>query len=99
MNLILNQMDLSALPNSRLMEQARTILDGLSNGESHHQHQGKRMHYDRAVISIPIGYRYRLLLLCLKGRYVPLEIMSHEQYNNTKTIQQRVKHSKQYWSH
>jgi hypothetical protein len=51
------------------------------------------------VISIPVGYRYRLLLLAERGSYVVIDVMSHERYNNIKTIQKRVKQVKRNWIH
>jgi hypothetical protein len=72
---------------------------GLSRGENHKAYLSKRMRYDRCVISIPVGYRYRLLLLAEHGSYTVIDIMSHERYNNIKTIQRRVKQVKRNWSH
>lgn len=44
---------------------------------------GKRMYYDRSVISVPIGYHYRLLLRELEDcRKIPIKIISHEAYNH-----------------
>lgn len=44
---------------------------------------GKRMYYDRSIISVPIGYHYRLMLReDGDGRKIPIRIMSHETYNH-----------------
>ena len=99
MTLYASQVDLSSLPHQSTVDRAKSILDGLSRGENHNTYRGKRMHYDRCVISIPVGYRYRLLLLAERGSYVVIDVMSHERYNNIKTIQKRVKQVKRNWSH
>lgn len=64
----------------RLLE----VLAALDAGTSYVALQGKRLHKmgQRAVISIPIGLRFRLI--CREeeaGRLVPLEALTHEEYN------------------
>ena len=74
--------DLSSLPSPKLIEKARQILANLEQ-HSYTHYNGKRMNYDRSVISIPLGRDYRLLLREKDGKLHPLKVMSHEEYNAT----------------
>jgi hypothetical protein len=42
---------------------------------------GVRMNFDRTLIRIPVGRRYRMLCREQDGQVVPLRVLSHEQYN------------------
>ncbi len=94
MGTLTNTLNLSAIPNQKVAAKAHDILQQLSHGSGHHQVRGKRMHYDRSVISVPVGYRYRLLLLHQSGCYTAIDVMSHERYNKTKTLQKRIRQLK-----
>ncbi len=75
--------DLRGLP-AHIVQKARQVLTALANGSDYRQFRGKRLHYDRAVVSIPLNYDYRLLCEELEGKLVPRRVMSHEEYNGTK---------------
>ena len=73
--------DLGHLPR-HVVEKARAVLKGLRDGRAYTDYRGKRMHYDRTVISIPLGYHYRLICRDDPVRgLVPVEALSHEAYN------------------
>lgn len=74
--------DLRALPERALVTKARQILAALAGGEDYTRFHGKRIGFDRALISVPLGKRYRLLLRDEGGALRPLECLSHEAYNN-----------------
>jgi hypothetical protein len=77
--------DLRDLPSALLLEKARTILHAIAGGSNYRLFKGKRLNYDRTVISVPIGYNYRLLFIEQSdGHLVPKQLLSHEDYNATK---------------
>ena len=72
--------DLSQLPRGIVLK-ARLILARLAAGAGFWQVLGKRMRFDRGLIRIPVGHRYRLLCRRSGDRLWPLRVMSHETYN------------------
>lgn len=67
-----------------IAEKVLEVLAKLDHGAGYTSLQGKRLHKmgQRSVISIPIGRRFRLI--CREdatGKLVPLEALSHEEYN------------------
>jgi hypothetical protein len=67
----------------RVKEKARRVIQQLEQGKPYWQMQGKRLRKDRSVISIPIGRRWRLVVLdCGSGEIQPKELLSHGQYDN-----------------
>lgn len=76
--------NLRALPSKRLVSKARQILHTVIVTRAYRPFFGKRMDYDRSVLSVPINYRYRLLFKIRPDRIVPLSVMSHETYNHAK---------------
>lgn len=74
--------DLRKLPHKKLIIKAREMLTELSRGVGYEKLGGKRMNYNRDMISIPLGSDYRLLCQVQdNGTLLPLKIMSHEAYN------------------
>lgn len=73
-------LDLSRLPRM-VIQKARQILARLSEGKHPGALGGKQFGFDRDLLRIPVGYRYRLL--CRRGAdgFQPLEVLSHEAYN------------------
>lgn len=57
------------------------IVKQLERGEAYWRLRGKRMHYDRTLISIPVGHRWRLLARDVQGEVIPVCLLSHEAYN------------------
>lgn len=72
--------DLRGLP-EHVIVKARQIIANLHNGGTHRQFKGKRFHFDRTLITIPVTYDYRMLCREHKGKLVPLKVLSHEAYN------------------
>ncbi|MGK0289126.1 MAG: hypothetical protein ACI86H_000553 [bacterium] len=74
--------DLKILPNKGMLSKARKIIQGLVEEEQDYRlYNGKRFQWDRSLISIPIGMRYRMLCKEEEGKVIPQEVMSHEKYN------------------
>lgn len=74
---------LDAIPHPTLISKARDILTRIiDHGEAYTTFGGKRMHTSRDIISVPIGYRFRLILQeRSNGEKIPIDILSHEDYN------------------
>jgi hypothetical protein len=72
--------DLRGLPR-HVVEKARSILGDLQQGQHFTALKGKRMIFDRTVIRIPVGHRYRLLCREQDGQLLPWRVLSHEEYN------------------
>lgn len=74
------------LPYAAQKQKASEILQGiLVNKESYQRYHGKRMIYDRAIISVPIGRDWRILLREGQDKSKTfLSILSHEDYNVAK---------------
>ena len=64
-----------------MIRKARQILEKLTAGFHPGAIGGKRFEFDRDLIRIPIGLRYRLLCRQSDRGIQPLEVMSHEDYN------------------
>ena len=72
--------DLRGLPEHVVMK-SRSILADLHKGKHFQKLSGKRMRFDKSVVRIPVGLRYRMLCREEKGRITPLMVLSHEDYN------------------
>lgn len=72
--------DLQGLPR-HVIEKARSILSDLQQGQHFTALKGKRMMFDRTVVRIPVGHRYRLLCREHHGQLTPWRVLSHEEYN------------------
>lgn len=77
-------LSLAVFPNSSMVRKAHCILTAIiDRREPYTRYGGKRLHAVRGVISVPIGYHFRLLLREMAdGSKVPMEILSHERYNH-----------------
>lgn len=74
--------NLKDLPTKKLVLKARSILDTLSQQSCHFRDlKGKRLNYNRSIISVPIDNDYRILFKEENKELVPIKILSHEQYN------------------
>nr|WP_290667140.1 hypothetical protein [Ardenticatena sp.] len=80
--------DLRGLPRDVVLR-SREVLALLDEGISWQDPRikGQLMHFDKTLISIPIGYRYRMLARKTKAGIRPLEVITHEEYN--KRLKQR----------
>jgi len=72
--------DMSKLP-QYVAEKAAEILKAILAGETYMKFHGKRLADDRNVISVPVGCFYRILLRDDAGKAVPMQVLSHEEYN------------------
>lgn len=73
--------DLRVLPNRSLVERARYILAAIRNGEGYQRFRGKCMTSNKEIVSVPLGYSYRLLFRRTPQGFQPLQCDSHETYN------------------
>lgn len=71
--------DLRTLPRNVVLK-ARKILKDLTNRKNHREFHGKRLRYDRFVISIPVTEHYRLICRDQANLLVPEAAISHEEY-------------------
>ena len=64
-----------------VMQKAKQILGWLRDGVHPGALGGKQFGFDRDLLRIPVGYRYRLLCRREGQGFEPLEVLSHEAYN------------------
>lgn len=76
--------DLRVLQTRERVTKARDLLQRLAAGEPYTSLGGKRWESDRSVVSIPIGWGYRLILRDEGSKLRPLACMTHEAYNSLK---------------
>ena len=72
--------DLKALP-KQVVIKARRIIKGLQNRRDYREFRGKRLRYNRLIISIPVTRNYRLLCRDCGSSLTPEAVVSHEDYN------------------
>ncbi len=75
--------DLRNLPRNVVIK-SRRIIEGLQIRSDYRQFHGKRLRYDRFVISIPVTRNYRLICRDCGNLLVPEAVVSHEDYNVVK---------------
>lgn len=73
--------DLTLLPTRSQVEKARTLLAAIRQGQPYTDFRGKRLHYDRTLISVPLSRDYRILFRDTGDGLLPLSCLSHETYN------------------
>ncbi len=76
--------DLSKLPNRKLVLKARDILEKIASGWPYQQLKGKQLNHDRQILSIPVNQDYRLLFKRRQQHWLPIKLLSHEEYNTKK---------------
>lgn len=64
-----------------VIDRTADIVYSLRRGADYTAFKGKRLNYDRGVVSIPVGRSYRLVCITEDGCVVPKELLSHEEYN------------------
>lgn len=79
-----DQIDLTRLPNDKIADKARTILNAIESGVCYTNFKGKRLKYNRNIISVPVNRDYRLIYDVSSVGMTPRKVMSHEEYNATK---------------
>jgi hypothetical protein len=72
--------DLSGVP-LKVSEKAAEVIRGIQSGTDYTRYHGKRLYDNRTVISIPLGWSYRMLCRDTGDSLVALSVMSHEDYN------------------
>lgn len=65
-----------------ILAKARLIILKIERGVSFQALKGKRMSYDRNVVSIPIGRSWRLLAICKEDACLPQRLLTHQDYNH-----------------
>jgi len=73
--------NLRKLDNRQLIDKTRAIIKDIHSGTSYTHYKGKRMRYDRNVISVPVNRDYRLVFHVIDGKLHVHKLMSHEEYN------------------
>ena len=73
--------DLQALGRKNLILKARRIISLISLGTPYTDFKGKRLNYNRKVISVPINHDFRLIYKQYDSELILSKIMSHEEYN------------------
>jgi len=68
-----------------ILAKARRIIARLEAGTPYWQLQGKRLQFDRQVISIPVGRSWRILAEDRAGRLRVRQVLSHSSYNHRLT--------------
>lgn len=76
--------NLRVLQTRERVTKARDLLQRLAAGNAYTALGGKRWESDRSIVSIPIGWGYRLVLRDEGSKLRPLKVMTHEDYNNLK---------------
>ncbi|MCA9080837.1 MAG: hypothetical protein KDA58_09775 [Planctomycetaceae bacterium] len=76
--------DLKHLPRKDLVLKARELITQIVASTEYTNHGGKRLNFDRTMISVPLGREFRILFRDTSGELKPLAAMSHEEYNRTK---------------
>jgi hypothetical protein len=65
-----------------VVAKARRIITRLEAGTPYWQLRGKRMQFNRYVISIPVGNTWRILAEDKAGRVRARQVLSHSRYNH-----------------
>ena len=79
----LSPVEITHLPR-KVAEKVMNVIDGLLDGRSYHEFNGKRLVTmgQREVIRIPIGWNYRLICRANSGGMEFVEVITHEEYHN-----------------
>ena len=67
---------------SSVLVKARRIITSLEAGTPYWKLRGKRMQFNRYVISIPVGNTWRILAEDRAGRVRAKQVLSHSRYNH-----------------
>jgi len=69
---------------------AADIVRKLKSGTTYLAVHGKRLtSWDHNMISIPVGMSYRVMCKEVEGAVIPIEVLSHEQYNGRISLARR----------
>jgi hypothetical protein len=64
-----------------VLEKAESIVLRIENGEHFQRLGGKRMYFDKTLISIPVGMKYRIIARDANGQLSVKYVVTHERYN------------------
>ena len=64
------------------LARARRIITRLEAGTPYRKLHGKRLQFNRCVISIPVGRTWRILAEDKAGRVQARQVLSHSRYNH-----------------
>jgi hypothetical protein len=78
---VVDGVDLRDLPR-QVARKAKQVLEEFRQGWHPGAIGGKQFGFDRDVIRVPVGYRYRLLCERVAGVIKPVKVLSHEAYNS-----------------
>ena len=67
---------------SDVLARARRIITRLEAGAPYWKLHGKRLHWNRSVISIPVGRSWRILAEEVGNRVEATQVLSHSSYNH-----------------
>ncbi|MDQ7015079.1 MAG: hypothetical protein Q9N68_01750 [Gammaproteobacteria bacterium] len=76
-----DEINLRKLPNKTLVNKARNIISSINSGDSYTKFKGKRMRYNRDVISIPLNHDFRVIYHDCSSGLKLQSLLSHEEYN------------------
>ena len=65
-----------------VLAKARQIIASLEAGTPYWKLHGKRLQFNRCVISIPVGRTWRILAEDKAGRVRARQVLSHSRYNH-----------------
>ncbi len=71
-------------PTVSFRNKAQTILLEVLAGGDYHVFRGKRLLFDRHIISIPVGRNYRFIFEQTPQGIFPKELLTHERYSSSK---------------
>jgi hypothetical protein len=69
-----------------VLAKARSIIARLESGTPYWKLRGKRLQWNRRVISIPVGRSWRILAQDTGGRVQAQQVLSHSSYNHRLTM-------------
>lgn len=72
--------DLDCVDTKAMKTKIRKIIKDIEKTGDYLKYRGKRLAYDRTLISIPL-YDYRLLYRDENGVLIPIEVVSHNNYD------------------
>lgn len=79
-----DQINFTHLPTVKIANKARKIVDAIEQGTCYTTFRGKRMRYNRGIISVPVNRDYRIIYDATDDGLIPRSVVSHEDYNATK---------------
>jgi len=76
-----DRLNLRPLQHASLIDKARKIISDIEQGEHYSKYKGKKLRYDRNVVSVPVNQDYRLIFRETESGIEVQELLNHEDYN------------------